>query len=72
MRVDQLPIAPSSYSGAFLNSFLTTLRRYLSQAISKDEETPRVILRSPNGTNYDLTVSDAGALVVTQTEKTRG
>ena len=71
MRVDQLPLAPPQYSGPFFNLFFATLRRYLGQAVSKDEETARIILRSPNGTNYDVTVSDVGALVVTQTEKTR-
>jgi hypothetical protein len=71
MRADQLPLAPDKYSGPFFNQLLATLRRYLGQAVSKDEETHRIILRSPNGTNYDVTVTDLGALVVTQTEKTR-
>jgi hypothetical protein len=67
----QLPVAPTAYSPAFFNQLFMTLRGYFSQLSSKDAETPRVILRSPNGTNYDVTVSDAGVLVVTATVKTR-
>jgi hypothetical protein len=63
----QFPDAPAGYSSAFFNQLLTQLRSYFTQATAKDEETPRVILRSPNGSNYDLTVSDAGVLVVTPT-----
>ena len=65
------PAAPATYSGSFLNQLLQQLQGYFTQATAKDEETPRVILRSPNGTNYDVTVSDAGALVVTPTVRTR-
>jgi hypothetical protein len=65
-----LPSAPEGYSGAYFNSLVMTLRRYLGLAVSQDEETPRIILRSPNGTRYDVTVSNAGVLVVTATVKT--
>lgn len=67
----QFPIAPSSYTPQFANQLLQLLTRYFGQATAKDEETPRVVLRSPSGKNFDLTVSDAGALVVTPTSKTR-
>lgn len=66
-----LPQAPDRYSGPFFNTLFQQLRRVFSEMVSKDVETPRVILRSPNGTLYDVTVSDAGALVVTLTEKAR-
>jgi hypothetical protein len=65
------PPAPDKYSGPFFNSLFQQLRRVLGDAVSKDTETPRVILRSPNGSNFSVTVSDAGALVVTPTERTR-
>lgn len=64
-----LPIAPAQYSSAYLNQLLVTLRRLIGEKQGKDEETPRVILRSPNGTNYDVKVTDAGALVVTATPR---
>jgi len=66
-----LPQAPDRYSGAFFNTLFQQLRRALGDAVSKDVETPRVILRSPAGNLFDVTVSDAGALVVTPTVKTR-
>jgi hypothetical protein len=65
-----LPQAPDRYSGPFFNNLFQMLRSALGGAVSKDTETPRVILRSPSGKNFDLTVSDAGALVVTPTERT--
>jgi len=55
----------------FFNQLLQQLQRALGLAVSQDEETPRIVLRSPNGTNYDVKVSDLGALVVTPSEKTR-
>lgn len=67
-----LPQAPEKYSGPFFNNLFQQLRRALGDAVSKDVETPRVILRSPTGKNFDLTVNDAGVLVVTPTERTRG
>jgi hypothetical protein len=67
----QFPVAPMQYTPGFFNLLLIQLRAYFNQATAKDEEAPRIILRSPNGTNYDVTVSDAGALVVTATVKTR-
>jgi hypothetical protein len=67
----QFPDAPAGYSGAFFNQLLTQLRTYFGQAVAKDEETPRIILRSPSGKNFDVTVSDAGVLVITPTVRTR-
>jgi len=68
----QFPAAPDRYSPAFFNNLFQSLRGLFGEAVGKDSETPRVVLRSPNGTLYDVTVSNAGALVVTPTEKTRG
>jgi hypothetical protein len=67
----QLPVAPAGYSQQFFNLLFQQLTRYFSAATSKDEQTPRVVLRSPNGSNYDLTFSDAATLVITPTSKTR-
>jgi hypothetical protein len=67
----RLPIAPAVYSPTFFNQFIESLTGYFTQAVSKDEETSRVILRSPNGTLYDVRVTDAGALTITATTKER-
>ena len=39
------PTAPESYSRTFANLLLATLQRGFAMAVSKDEETHRVILR---------------------------
>lgn len=49
---------PSSPMGVILD----TIRRALIPAISQDEAAPRVLLRSPSGTVYSVTVDDAGTL----------
>lgn len=49
---------PSSPMGVILD----TIRRALIPALSQDEAAPRVLLRSPNGTVYSVTVDDAGTL----------
>jgi len=67
----QLPIAPDRYSSGYLNQLLQSLTRYFNLVVSQDEETPRIVLRSPNGKLFDLTVSDTGTLTVTATSKTR-
>jgi hypothetical protein len=69
MRV-HLPASPGSYSSQFFNELVQQLQRAFGLAVSRDEETPRIVLRSPDGTNYDVTVSNAGALVVTPSVKT--
>jgi len=67
----RFPVVPDRWSSAWGNQLLQTLQRSFSGAVSKDEETPRIVLRSPNGTLYDLTVSDTGTLTTTPTSKTR-
>lgn len=51
---------------ASLGVILDTIRRAFIPAISQDEAAPRLLLRSPNGTVYAVTVSDAGTLSTTQ------
>jgi len=59
-----LPPPPLSYNpGAFTQVF-EALKRSLLSAVSKDEAAPRVLLRSPNGSVYEVTVSNAGVLTV--------
>lgn len=49
---------PSSPMGVILD----TIRRALIPAISQDEAAARLLLRSPNGTIYSVTVDDAGVI----------
>jgi hypothetical protein len=41
------------------------LQRIFASVVSQDQAAPRIILRSPNGTTYAVTVEDAGTLLVT-------
>jgi len=68
----RFPVVPDTYAAAFWNQVTQQLARYFSLVVSQDEATPRIVLRSPGGLLYDVTVDDAGALQVTPTEKTRG
>ena len=56
-----------------LGTILDTIRRALIPAISQDEAAARVLLRSPNGTVYSVTVANDGTLstVVIVDGKTR-
>jgi len=47
---------------AGMSVILDTIRRALIPAISQDEAVSRLMLRSPNGTVYEVTVDDAGVL----------
>ena len=58
MRINLPP--PSSPMGVILD----TIRRALIPVVSQDEATARLLLRSPNGTIYEVTVDDAGALSI--------
>ena len=49
---------PNSPMGVILD----TIRRALIPAISQDEAAARVLLRSPNGTVYSVTVDNTGTL----------
>lgn len=47
---------------ASMGTILDTIRRALIPAISQDEAAARVLLRSPGGTVYSVTVADDGTL----------
>lgn len=59
------PIAPAGPNQTFLNALGSTLRRVFVDVVTTESAVHRVMLRSPNGTVYQVTVSDAGALQVT-------
>ena len=57
-------IPPLQYSQTWMSQTVDAVKRAMLSVVSKDEAAPRIILRSPDGTIYSVTVSDAGALVV--------
>lgn len=63
------PTPPSGQYSSFLSQTLDTIRQAFNACTSSQQVSAKVILQSPNGTSYDVTVSDAGALVVTQSAK---
>lgn len=60
------PPPPSGFSASYLGQVLDTIRRSFTSLVATDEGVNHIILLSPNGTAYNVTVSNAGALVVTQ------
>lgn len=56
------PIPPAGPLQPFLQQVLDTIRRTFIPVVSKDEATPRILLQSPNGSVYSVTVDDTGTL----------
>lgn len=65
-----LPPPPPGYQQGFFDQAFAALRRALEFGVSRIEAVDSIILQSPNGTPYKITVSDAG--VVTATQVPRG
>jgi hypothetical protein len=59
-----LPPPPLSYTPTSFTQVFEALKRSLLPAVSKDEAAPRILLQSPNGSVYQVTVSNAGVLTV--------
>jgi len=57
-----LPPAPSSYNSGAFNQIIDALRRAFGPTISQDEAAPRLLLKAPNGTVYEVTVNNSGVL----------
>ena len=63
---------PSPPAGQqFLTQLLGTLRQALASAVSQDQAAPRILLQSPNGTVYALTVDNSGTLTSAAFGKTK-
>jgi hypothetical protein len=58
----QFPVPPGTISQAFIIQVLDTLRKTFLSVVSKDQSVSRILLASPNGTVYAITVSDAGVV----------
>jgi hypothetical protein len=57
-------VPPSQYNPSWMSQTLDAVKRTFSSAISKSEAAPRILLQSPNGTIYAVTVSDTGTLAI--------
>lgn len=55
-------LPPPVFSPLYLTNLVTALKAALMNAVSSQEGTPRLILISPNGTNYSVTVANDGTL----------
>jgi hypothetical protein len=55
----------SGPQGGALQSAFQTISNAFGNVVSKDEGAPRILLRSPNGTIFAVTTSDAGVLTTT-------
>lgn len=57
-----LPPPPLSYNPNAFTQMLESIKRALIPAVSKDEAVSRILLQSPNGTIYAVTVNNSGVL----------
>jgi hypothetical protein len=64
MRVNFPGQPPQHYSANFLSQFTARVALLFGQVVSSEQEAPCIILSSPNGQLWRVSVSDAGALVV--------
>ncbi len=52
------------YTLLFMRTFINIVKRIANTAVYSDTAAPAIILQSPNGTAYRVTVDDAGTLQV--------
>lgn len=60
-----IPTPPQNYDQAAFNTIMDTVKRSLIPVVSADEATSGILLQSPNGSVYKLTVDNSGTLVTT-------
>ena len=65
----RFPAVPSDYQQRFFNQLFNTLQGFFTRVVSHDEEVPHIILSSPNGTRYTVSVTDAGVVTTAPTGK---
>jgi hypothetical protein len=56
------PVFSQDAAGQKLQIAFQTIRDAFGAAVSQDTETSRIIMRSPNGTTYAVSITDAGAV----------
>jgi len=61
----QLSTPPSEYRQSWASQVLAQIQQALGFCVKTNEATGRIILQSPNGKVWAVTVNDSGSLVVT-------
>lgn len=61
----QFSIPPQDYNQAWFAQFLAQLRQTLNFCVKTNEQAGRVILRSPDGQSWAVTVDNSGTLSAT-------
>lgn len=57
-------VPPPQYNSSWMSQTLDAIKRAFVYSVSKSEAAPRVLLQSPNGTIYAVTVDNSGTLTV--------
>lgn len=57
--------APPNDLGDYLTKIIQVIRESFLSVVSKDQAVPHILLQSPNGTVYSITVSDIGIVTAT-------
>jgi hypothetical protein len=57
-----LPPPPPQYNPYLFTQAFDAIKRAMLPVVSKDEAAPRVLLQSPDGTVWEITVSNAGVV----------
>ena len=63
-------VVPRAYDPGYFSAFMSQLARKLSTLAGPNIVQQQILLQAPNGTVYEVTISNAGAL--TTTVATRG
>lgn len=58
-------IPPTEYRADWFSQFVTQLRQTLAYCVKTNEQAGRVILRSPDGKSWAVTVDNSGTLTTT-------
>jgi hypothetical protein len=66
MRPLIFPLPPPQYDQGYLTRVLENLRTTLRGAVSKEEAVDGILLQSPDGSVWRLSVDNTGAVTTTQ------
>jgi hypothetical protein len=61
-----LPTPPERWDRSYVSRLLETIRQNFGRCLSKETANESILLQSPNGSVFKITVTDAGALTATQ------
>lgn len=61
-----LPPPPNEYDASYFNRSFAALDNFVSIAVTRSEAVESILLLSPGGLVYKVTVTDDGALTTTQ------